>query len=212
VARRLAVVLGVLLAFVAGALAAIHVAVGSAARGRVYPPTQVEPREVAIVFGAALGSQLLRDRVATGAQLFHAGKVKHLLLTGDNRRRSYDEPAAMRRIALELGVPASALTLDYAGRRTYDSCVRARRIFEVDGASAILVTQQFHLPRALYLCDRLGLAGAIGVSADRHRYPWHLVRHRLRELLADAKAWYDVHLGQPSVVGGPALPIHEGTE
>jgi len=205
------VLLGLLVpvALMVAAVAGIHLRIEASARRRVYEPQDVPPRSVAIVFGAALGSQYLRDRVATAADLYHAGKVKHLLLTGDNRSRRYDEPLAMRRIALELGVPASALTLDYAGRRTYDSCARASRIFQVDGADAMLVTQRFHLPRALYLCDRLGVRGAIGVSADRRHYPWNAARHVARELLADVKAWWDVNVRSPSVVGGPALPIRD---
>ena len=185
-------------------VAGVRVAVWRAARGRMFDVGSAPERPVAIVFGAAVNSVVLRDRVATGAALFHAHKVKHLLLTGDNRRRSYDEPRAMRKIALDLGVPEQALVLDYAGRRTYDSCARARAIFRLDGA--ILVTQDFHLPRALYLCESLGLSQVVGVAADRQpyrgaRWLWG------REVLASVKAFVDVNLRRPPVVGGPPLPI-----
>ena len=198
--RRLAIALLV----VAAAVGAVRIAVWRAARGRMFDVASAPERPVAIVFGAAVNSAVLKDRVATGAALFAAHKVKHLLLTGDNRRPSYDEPRAMRKIALDLGVPEGALVLDYAGRRTYDSCARARAIFRLDGA--ILVTQDFHLPRALYLCENLGLTDVVGVAADRQAYRG---AHWLwgRELLASVKAFTDVHVRRPYVVGGPALPI-----
>ena len=103
-------------------------------------------------------------------------------------------------------VPESAIVLDYAGRRTYDSCARARAVFRLD--DAILVTQGFHLPRALYLCEHLGLPDVVGVTADRRDYRtarWLWVR----ELFASTRAFLDVHVRSPRVVGGPALPIED---
>jgi len=147
---------------------------------------------------------VLRERVGMAAALYHAGTVRHLLLSGDNRQSSYDEPKAMRRLALEMGVPDAALVLDYAGRRTYDSCARAHDIFHVE--DPILVTQAFHLPRALYLCSHLGLAGAVGVAADDsavHATAWQ----RGREVLASVRALIDVKLHHPRVLGGPSIPI-----
>ncbi len=196
-----------LVALALGGLLAARHAVLHAARGRLHDEKSAPPRPVAIVFGAAVGSQVLRDRVATGAALYHAHKVRHLLLSGDNRRRSYDEPRAMRKLALDLGVPGDAIVLDYAGRRTYDSCARARQIFGVGGA--ILVTQGFHLARAIYLCQHLGLGDVVGVAADRQAYPagpWF----EARELGASLRAWLDVNLWKPRVVGGPAEPILDG--
>jgi vancomycin permeability regulator SanA len=181
-----------------------HFAVDRAARGRVFDAALAPQHNVAIVFGAAVGSGVLHDRVETGARLYREGKVRHLLMSGDNRRRSYDEPNAMRRAAIELGVPESAIVLDYAGRRTYDSCARARSIFQV--GDAILVTQGFHLARAIYLCRSLGLDDVVGVAADRQEY----AKERLfaaRELLANVRAWLDVHVRRPRVVGGAAEPI-----
>ncbi len=109
----------------------------------------------------------LYDRVATAVDLYQRGLVNKLLLTGDNRFVNYNEPEAMRRTAVKLGVPDEDLVLDYAGRRTYDSCYRAREIFGVN--RAILVTQAFHLDRALYLCDAFGI-DSVGVVADRRNY------------------------------------------
>jgi SanA protein len=139
----------------------------------------------------------------TAIELYEAGQVHKLLLTGDNRFADYNEPAAMARYARARGVPAEDLVLDYAGRRTYDSCYRAGAIFGLK--KAVLVTQAFHLPRALYTCDRLGLE-VVGVVADRHRYirtPWY----QLRELFALSRAWLDLNLLRPLPVLGEPIPV-----
>lgn len=180
------------------------------ATARIAKPTEVTPRPVAIVFGAGLQrdgtpTAVLRDRVATAADLYFTGKVQKLLLSGDNRFVDYNEPGAMRAYALELGVPDEDIVLDYAGRRTYDTCYRAREIFGVQ--QAILVTQRFHLPRALLICNGLGLDG-VGVSADRQPY-----RHssqaiwNLRELPATLVAFIDTYVTRPLPVLGDKEPI-----
>ena len=166
------------------------------------------PMPVAIVFGAGYWpsgrlSHALADRMETAIALYEAGVVNKLLLTGDNRFVDYNEPAAMAEYALDQGVPREDLVLDYAGRRTYDSCYRASAIFGVE--RAVLVTQAFHLPRALYTCDRLGLE-AVGVVADRRPYvrsAWYQVR----ELFALTRAWLDVTLFQPTPVLGDPIPV-----
>lgn len=99
---------------------------------------------------------ILRDRVQTAVQLYQLGKVNKLLMSGDNRVVDYNEPEAMRQYALGLdGIPDEDIVLDYAGRRTYDTCYRASAIFQVN--SAVLVTQDFHLPRAIFLCNWFGV-------------------------------------------------------
>ncbi len=172
-------------------------------------PHEDQPR-IAIVFGAGLTrsgepTPALYDRVATAVDLYRHGLVNKLLLTGDNRFVNYNEPEAMRRTAVKLGVPDEDLVLDYAGRRTYDSCYRAREIFDV--RRAILVTQAFHLDRALYLCDSFGI-DSLGVIADRRNYTeaaqtWWSIR----ESAATVEAWLDVNLTRPTPVLGPPLPI-----
>jgi SanA protein len=185
--------------------------------GRMYPqpagvPLQPSrestPWPAAIVFGAGYTpdghlSDALADRMETAIELYVEGKVNKLLLTGDNRFAHYNEPAAMARYARARGVPPEDLVLDYAGRRTYDSCYRAEAIFGLK--EAVLVTQAFHLPRALYTCDRLGLE-VVGVVADRHRYirtPWY----QLRELFALSRAWLDLNLLRPLPVLGEPIPV-----
>lgn len=149
------------------------------------------PRPVAIVFGAA--GSILEDRVTTGVELYKAGKVQKLLMTGDNSRSNYSEPEAMRKQAISEGIPASAIVCDYAGIRTYDSLYRARAIFGV--TSALLVTQRYHLPRALYIAHQLGIEAA-GVDAAKRRYvgQWSF---NLREIAAVEVAWVQATVTRP---------------
>lgn len=133
----------------------------------------IPQRHVAIVFGAGLNqsgqpSAMLYDRVATAVDLYNGGKVSKLLMTGDNSTLDYNEVEAMRQSALQLGVPDKDIILDYAGFNTWDSCYRAREVFSL--AEATLVTQRFHLPRAIYTCNHLGVK-SIGITADRQPYP-----------------------------------------
>ncbi len=184
--------------------------VGLYARSRAYAVADAPTRRVAIVFGAGLwrdGSPtpVLEDRVTTAVELYRAGKVEKLLLSGDNRFVHYNEPAAMQRLAISLGVPERDIVLDYAGRRTYDTCYRAGAIFGV--RQAILVTQAFHLPRAVYTCNRLGVE-AVGVCADRRVYePFSMLYWNVRELLATLTALLDVHWLHPLPVLGQPEPI-----
>jgi SanA protein len=180
-------------------------------RDRIYTCAEdVPPRFVAIVPGAGLwpdGSltPVLADRVATAADLYHAGTVQKLLCSGDNRFVDYNEPQRMLEYAVSLGVPEEAIVLDYAGRRTYDTCYRAREVFGLD--SAVLVTQQFHLPRALFTCHRLGLE-VVGVAADQQRYsPRSLAWSRLREIPALLVALVDVLRQAPPRVSGDPIAL-----
>ena len=167
-------------------------------------------KPVAIVFGAGLTrdgrpTTVLRDRVEAAARLYFTGKVQKILMSGDNRFTEYNEPGAMRSYALSLGVPDQVIVLDYAGRRTYDTCYRAKVIFGVQ--EALLVTQSFHLPRALYLCNALGVR-ADGVSADLHPYRRSIqLIWNLRELPASLTALWDVHISHPVPVLGQPEPI-----
>jgi SanA protein len=183
---------------------------GLYARPKIYTATEVPARHVAIVFGAGLwrngtATPVLIDRVTSAANLYFTGKVEKLLMSGDNRFVDYNEPAVMRTLALSLGVPEDAIVLDYAGRRTYDTCYRAKAIFGVTGA--ILVTQAFHLPRAIYLCNRLGV-DSLGVEADLRLYCKNSMLYwNMRELLATVAALWDVNIGHPVPVLGDPEPI-----
>lgn len=177
---------------------------------RIYSAENAPSRPVAVVFGAGLWrdgtpTTVLRDRIATAADLFFSGKVQKILMSGDNRFIDYNEPGAMREYALTLGVPESAIVLDYGGRRTYDTCYRAHAIFGIQ--KAILVTQSYHLPRALYTCNALGL-NAIGIPSDQRDYRLgSLLFWNLRELPATLTAFVNVHLTHPEPVLGETEPI-----
>jgi SanA protein len=180
------------------------------ARPLIETPEQSLGARAAIVFGAGLTrdgrpTPVLRDRVEAAVELFRAGKVEKLLMSGDNRFENYNEPAAMRQYALELGVPDSAIVLDYAGRRTYDTCYRAKAIFNLQ--EAVLVTQRFHLSRALFICSQLGLK-ATGVAADRRTYlPLTRLSWQIREIPATLNAFLDVMVTHPLPILGNPEPI-----
>jgi SanA protein len=210
IVKMLLIILLVL--FLLGLLVLIipRIVTGNAARGKIYSPAEVPTRRVAIVFGAGLTrtgkpTPVLVDRVTTAADLYLAGKVEKILVSGDNRFVNYNEPEAMRNLAISLGVPADDIVRDYAGRRTYDTCYRAKAIFGV--TQAILVTQAFHMPRSLYLCNQLGV-DSIGVQADLRTYSrFSLLNWNARELLATSAALWDVHIGHPLPVLGNYEPI-----
>jgi vancomycin permeability regulator SanA len=167
----------------------------------------VRQTRVAIVFGAAVRgdtvSAILYDRVAAAADLYRAGRVGKLLLSGDNRTIDYNEPGAMRRAALSLGVADADIVLDYAGRSTYDTCYRAHAIFGLN--EAILVTQRFHLSRAITLCNALGVRAA-GYASDPRAYlgQWG---NELREVAASANALIELYVTRPLPVLGDPEPI-----
>jgi SanA protein len=180
------------------------------ARPKTYTAADVPSRRVAIVFGAGLwrngtATPVLHDRIQMAANLYFDGKVEKLLMSGDNRFVDYNEPAVMREAALSLGVPEEAIVLDYAGRRTYDTCYRAKAIFGIN--EAILVTQAFHLPRAIYECNRLGV-DSVGVEADLRVYRKSSVLYwNTRELFATVAALWDVNISHPIPVLGNPEPI-----
>lgn len=153
-------------------------------------PAAVPAAPVALVLGTSrnLASGNInahwKMRMDAAAALWKAGRVKRLLVSGDNRRADYNEPRDMRDGLVERGVPASAITLDYAGLRTLDSVIRAREIFGV--TQCVIVTDDFHLPRALWLADRRGMA-ATGFQGPA--IPWQTsAKTRVREWLARINA------------------------
>jgi SanA protein len=177
---------------------------------RIYQADSAPTERVAIIFGAGLrrdGSPtaILRDRVETGVSLYFSGNVEKLLMSGDNSVVDHNEPEAMRQYAVSLGVPREDIVLDYASRRTYDTCYRAKAIFGVE--RALIVTQEFHLPRALFLCNSLGLE-ASGVEANNLNYRRvSLLIWNLREQLATVGAFFDVYVDKPTPVLGMPEPI-----
>jgi SanA protein len=167
--------------------------------GRIHSVETAPTAPVAIVLGASVlssgePSDALRDRILTGVDLYRAGKVQSLFMTGDDGAFHVDEISVMVRTAEEAGVPSEAIKTDGHGYRTYESCKRATKEFGI--TSAIVITQRFHLGRALYLCRGFGM-DAQGVTADRQSY----IRIRwfwVRDLLSSAKAFWDIHVIPPA--------------
>jgi vancomycin permeability regulator SanA len=174
-------------------------------------PRKVQATAVGIVFGAGAPqgqpSPMLVGRLDLGLDLYRTGKVQVLLVTGDNSRSHYNEPLVMRDYLIARGMPSGRIVLDYAGFDTWDSCVRAKKIFGID--RAILITQRFHLPRAITLCRSVGI-DASGVGDDSRPYaPISTVISYLRELPAGLKATYDL-LAKPGprFLGPPEPGVH----
>lgn len=165
---------------------------------------------VVIVFGAGLRgdgfpSDMLRDRLDVAVALYKQGKAQKLLVSGDNRFENYNEPGAMMAYAVRQGVALEDIQPDYGGRRTYDTCYRARHIFQVE--KALLVTQKFHLPRALFTCSQLGVK-VVGVSADLQ--PYRRIRwFTIREVGAALQSLADAVQQKPAPVMGDPIPLED---
>jgi SanA protein len=165
--------------------------------------------EAALVLGAQVyragrPSIMLRDRVDAAADLYRAGRVDKLLLSGEHSRLDYDEVGTMRRLLLEQGFPARDIFTDHAGFDTWDSAQRAKRVFDV--SSAVVVTQGFHMARALYDARRAGLK-ATGFVADRRDYGTVMGKLRVREAAARVKTLGDVITGADPHFLGAEIPI-----
>ncbi|MGW0733777.1 SanA/YdcF family protein [Streptomyces sp. NPDC002851] len=159
--------------------------------GRVGTVAQAPRERVAVVFGAGLWdgepSPYLAHRLDAAAELYHAGRIEVVLVTGDNGRVEYDEPDAMRAYLTERGVPDRRIVSDYAGFDTWDSCVRAKKIFGVD--RAVLISQGFHIRRAVALCQAAGVTSYGVEVAEAHDVTWYY--GGVRELFASGKAALD---------------------
>lgn len=164
-----------------------------ASTSEIYTSIQTIPdKPVAIVFGAGVTIEdtpglMLANRLDAGISLYKNNKVQSLLMTGGDV-----EVTIMRRYAESRGVPTSAIEIDSGGLRTYDSCYRAYHDFDIK--NAVVVTQQYHLPRALYLCNSLGVA-AVGFKASDS--PGQNDWNNFREFFAQLDSWYDVNVSQP---------------
>jgi SanA protein len=202
-----------LLAIAAGLIAAVLVLPNAVVLlgGKGYTSRADEaPRaQAALVLGAQVyadgrPSVMLADRVAAAEELYRAGRVDKLLLSGDHGRVEYDEVATMKRLLLGRGIPAADIFTDHAGFDTWDSAQRAKRVFDVD--SVIVVTQRFHMARALYDARHAGLE-ATGYVADKRRYGRVMAKLRLREAAARVKTMGDVVTGADPHFLGPVIPI-----
>ncbi len=160
----------------------------------------------AIVLGAGISStgkvsDVLKDRLDGAIALYRTGVVDVILVSGDNGTLEHNEVKPSREYLLTNNIPSDVIFLDHAGFDTYSSMYRAREVFLVD--KAIIVTQPFHLSRAVFIARRLGIE-AYGLASDQHRYS---IKYSLRELLANVKAFSDVLYGRIPKYLGDEIPI-----
>lgn len=168
----------------------------------------VPKTEVAIVPGALVEpdgdmSAMLAARVKQASRLWHAGKVEKILVSGDHGTWKYDEPDTMRKALVLDGVAPEDVFEDHAGFDTWATMVRARSIFGVN--KAVVITQGFHMPRALYLADAAGIE-ATGLTSDLQDWGYQGRKSAVREVLSRVKAVADVTLDTPALAG-PKIPI-----
>jgi SanA protein len=206
--RRLAIALAILI--IAGILA-----IGgadrwcqNAAQGKIFRSTEAIPtKAVALVLGTgkltARGNPNLHftQRIEAAAALFKSGKVRHLIVSGDNSVKHYDEPTDMREALVATGVPTNAITCDYAGFRTLDSVVRAKTVFGLTNFT--IVTEEFHCPRAVWIAQRHGL-NVVAFAAPDLSLRWS-ARVKIREALARTLGALDLYVlnREPKFSGPP---------
>lgn len=148
-------------------------------------------------------SVTLKDRVEKSLELYKSGKIKRFLLSGDHGRKNYDEVNNMKDYLVKKGVAEKDIFLDHAGFNTYNSMVRAKKVFQIN--NAIIVTQRFHLPRAVYIARKAGI-DAYGYVADRRKYVAHKF-NVIREMLARVKSFFEVQSGVRPRYLGKKIPI-----
>lgn len=210
--RRLLAGSLMLVALAAGLTLVVNRTCQHVTAGRIFTSIETAPvNEVGLVLGT---SKLTRrgkpnlhfnHRIVAAAALYRAGKVHHLLVSGDNHTASYDEPADMRDALIAAGVPAQAITCDYAGFRTLDSVIRAQAIFNLQRCT--IISEAFHCPRAVWIARQHGLAAVAFAAPDVGLKSWSL-RADVREQLARDWCAVDLYLlhRSPKFLG-PKEPI-----
>ncbi len=164
----------------------------------------IPANEVGLLLGTTprvngMNNIFFTTRIEAAKTLYERGKIHHILVSGDNSTKAYNEPEAMRKALIKAGIPNSAITLDYAGFRTLDSVVRAKEVFGQESGFTI-ISQPFHVERALFLAEANGIDaigfGSANVSLERG------IRTYVREIGARCVALYDAYLGtDPAVLG-----------
>ncbi len=173
-----------------------------AVRHHVYAEGQAVPsRSVGIVLGGGVKPSgeplaILKARIETGVDLYKAGTVKKLLMSGDASSAHHDEPTAMKDYAIELGIPSGDIVMDPYGLNTYDTCYRAKQIYGV--TDAIIVSQGYHMPRAVFTCRKLGI-DAVGVGTSRYFsiYSKLIPQYSIRELFGINLVTYKLYVTHP---------------
>jgi SanA protein len=206
--RRALLVMALLVLVGVGAMIGADLMCRNAAAGKIFRATVTVPaNDVALVLGTgkftARGNPNLHftQRIEAAAELFHSGKVRHLIVSGDNSTKDYDEPTDMRDALVAAGVPTNAITCDYAGFRTLDSVVRAKTVFGLTNFT--IVTEEFHCPRAVWIAQQHGLK-VVAFAAPDLSARWS-ARVKMREALARTWCALDLYLlnRQPKFSGPP---------
>jgi len=201
----------ILALLVAGGVFGINAYVKDRAAEKILTPeaaAELEGVDCILVLGCLVHSDgepsdMLHDRLQRGVELYKAGAAPKLLMSGDHGREDYDEVAAMKQFAITEGIASEDVFMDHAGFSTYESIIRARDVFQAE--KIIIVTQEYHLYRALYLAQKLGLE-AYGVSSDYRSYSGQGGRE-IREILARVKDFAFSYLEPEPTYGGEAIPI-----
>jgi vancomycin permeability regulator SanA len=210
--RRSGVVRAMAKLFVVGVVTVGLVLANSVWMTNQYGGARPESSDVALVLGAGIRADgsptpVLQARVMTAVELYERGVVRKLVMSGDNSRSTYDEVSAMKASAINAGVPADDVLLDYAGFRTLDSCVRIRKVFGQQ--RVVLVTQQFHIARARFLCADAGVVATAAAAPDPRGRTFKR-QSAVRETLARAQALMDAKLlrRNPRFLG-PSIDIDD---
>ena len=163
--------------------------------------------DCAVILGAGVRNgeptPMLKDRLLTGIELYKSGAVKKLIVSGDHGSKDYDEVNIMKSFAVDNGVPDEDIFMDHAGFSTYETVYRAKEIFEAD--NIIIVSQKYHLYRALYIAEKLDVK-AVGVSADLRTYSGQKMRD-LREILARDKDFFNCIIKPEPTYLGEKIPV-----
>lgn len=188
------------------AIILVPITMRSSMESYMYSSIQDVPRtDVALVLGAAVRrgqpTPVLEERAYRAIELYRAGKVGKILVTGDNSALTHDEVTPVRKYLIDAGIPAGDIFLDHAGFDTYSSMYRARDVFQAD--SVTIVTQDFHLPRAVYIARHLGLT-AYGMKA---RNAGVYMKNYWREIPASVKALGELLINRKPKYLGEPIPI-----
>lgn len=169
--------------------------------------TKIDDIDCVLVLGCGVRgdqpSPMLNDRILGGVELYKIGAAPKIIMSGDHGRTEYDEVNVMKRVAIENGVESSDVFMDHAGFSTYDSLYRAKEIFQTK--KIIIVTQKYHLYRALYIAEKLGLE-AYGVNSDPQLYAGQMQRN-VREILARDKDFVKCIIKPQSTCLGEVIPV-----
>ena len=148
-------------------------------------------------------SDMLADRLRRGIELYNEGVAPKIIMSGDHGQKEYDEVNTMKQVAVDAGIPSSDVFMDHAGFSTYETLYRAKEIFEAD--KIVVVTQEYHLYRTLYIAEKLGIE-AYGVNADYHTY-WGQSNREAREILARCKDFVKTIFKPEPTYLGDAIPV-----